>query len=118
MRRAIQIAVTIVAVLFLATPFDCFAGILTAKAADCCAKGKCLPTKGADECCRTSVPSGGQFLVPRPHHQSTHVPDFTTTLDLIVARSALSLSGISPIDRASIPRGSPPGSRQNLPLLI
>ena len=36
-------------VLLLVRPFDCLAGLTTPKAADCCAKGKCLPTRGADE---------------------------------------------------------------------
>src|SRR5439155_622745 len=66
MRRAVHIAVTIVAVLLLVKPFDCFAGAMSAKAAACCAKGKCLPTRAADDCCKSTVPSGRQLLKSRP----------------------------------------------------
>ena len=117
MRRAIHIAVTIVAVLLLVRPYDCFGAIMTRKAADCCAKGKCLPTRDADECCKNTAPSGNQILASRPHSQSVPIPHF----DLVRMVDTLDGQGIVRTPRVlpqSSPPGSPPGSRSNLPLLI
>src|SRR6266566_2782556 len=119
MRRAVHIAVTVVAVLLLVRPFDCFAGAMTAKAAACCAKGKCLPTRAADDCCKSTVPSGRQMLESRPD-QSNLVPDFAAADALgatLLPQPFLCITSDS--NRASSsPPGSPPGSRHNLPLLI
>src|SRR6266699_623244 len=119
MRRAVHIAVAIVAVLLLVRPFDCFAGAMTAKAAACCAKGKCLPTRAADDCCKSTVPSGRQLLESRPH-QSNLVPDFATVDVLgttLLPQPLLSIKSDSHRVSSS-PPGSRPSSRHNLPLLI
>lgn len=117
MRRAIHMAVTIVSVLLLLTPYDCLAAITTPKAADCCAKGKCLPTRDADECCKNTAPSASQLLAAKPDHASVPVPH-SCAVDLHCA-----LPSFVPISRrypvaAFAPPGSPPGLRRNLPLLI
>src|SRR5665213_2341842 len=101
MRRAAYIAVTIVAVLSLIGPFDCFAGTLTAKAAACCVKGECVPARNADECCKSGVATGAQLLASKPHHQSSLVPDFAI-LDVTVTAPQLFLSATSGIHRASL----------------
>src|SRR6185437_2750186 len=57
MRRGIHIAVALALALLLLRPFDCFAAMSTPKAMACCAKGKCLPTTDADECCKGALTS-------------------------------------------------------------
>jgi len=117
MRRAIHIAVTIMAVLLLVKPYDCFGAIMTPKAADCCAKGKCLPTRDADECCKNTAPSGNQILASRQNNQSVPIPHF----DLMRMVDALDGQVLVHTPRVLLefsPPGSPPGSRRNLPLLI
>jgi hypothetical protein len=117
MRRAACIAVTIVAVLLLVTPFDCFAGALTAEAAACCLKGKCVPERNADECCKSGVATGAQLLASKVHRQSSLVPNFAI-LNVTVALPLFFLPATSGINRASLALRSPPGSRRNLSLLI
>lgn len=117
MRRAIQIAVTIVSVLLLLTPYDCLAAINTPKAADCCAKGKCLPTRDADECCKNTVPSGSQLLAAKPDHTSVPVPHFCAVAVHAALPSFLAISRPHTVAAFASP-GSPPGLRRNLPLLI
>ncbi len=57
MGRSIKIVVSLVAVLMLLRPFDCFAGGLrTPEAMKCCLKGKCAPSANADDCCKNNVP--------------------------------------------------------------
>ena len=62
MRRGIHIAVSLLVVILLVRPFDCFAaGIPNGQAADCCLKGKCIPTANSDECCKNTVPDNNQL---------------------------------------------------------
>jgi hypothetical protein len=117
MRRVVHIALTLVLVLLLVRPFDCFAGMLTRKAADCCAKGKCLPKGDADDCCKNSTPDGNQLLASKSHHLSAPIPDFTV-LAVSAMLPELHLFVAGHVYRSSSPPGSPPGIRQNLPLLI
>lgn len=63
MHRPLHIVVSVLAVLLLLKPFDCFAaGTPNREAAKCCLKGKCAPTAKSDACCKTSVPDGHQFV--------------------------------------------------------
>jgi hypothetical protein len=66
MRRGIKIAVSLIAVLLLVRPFDCFAaGVSSQKAAECCIKGKCAPTANSDECCKSSVPDRNSLVLSK-----------------------------------------------------
>src|SRR5438067_1770686 len=119
MHRAVHIAITLMMVLLLVRPFDCLAGLTTPKAADCCAKGKCLPTRGADECCKATPPSGIQFVVAKPSHASS-IPAlrlFGTVAGLAVRCHFVSSARASFHRPVSSP-GSPPDFNRNLPLLI
>jgi hypothetical protein len=71
MQRGLQISIALVAVVLLARPFDCFAaGAPGQKVADCCLKGKCVPTANSDECCKNTVPSPGQLVTAKTDHSS------------------------------------------------
>lgn len=66
MRHGIHIAVTLMAVILVIRPFDCFAARTPSRqAADCCLKGKCVPTANSDECCKNTVPDGGQCVITK-----------------------------------------------------
>ena len=116
MRRGVHIAISFVMVLLLLKPFDCFSsGPITLKAAACCKKGKCVPSRNSDECCKGTLPGGKQLLASKaPHHS-------VLTLDLITASApapiAPVLARVGFVD-AEAPPGSPPVSSLNLPLLI
>ena len=104
--------------LLLAGPLDCLATTrVTPQAADCCAKGKCLPGKNSDECCQKTIPDGKHFL--KTDHPA---PDHTFTAFYSEAVSELSAIDLwfasLPIASGHSPPGSPPESRLNLPLLI
>ena len=115
MRRGFHIAIALLALVALARPFDCFGATFSKKAAECCHRGKCLPTKDADECCKATVPSGNQLTAPKS-------PDHSTELPAILASEApvvlVAPTYATVLDEAHAPPGSPPGSRFNLPLLI
>ena len=65
MRRGVHIAISLMAIILLVRPFDCFATGASQKAADCCLKGKCAPTAKSDECCKNTVPDGNQLVTPK-----------------------------------------------------
>jgi len=116
MGRGIHISVSVIAVLLLLKAFDCFSGgPFTQKAADCCKKGKCVPSSNADDCCKGTLPGGKQlvaFKVP---------PHSTPTLNVIITNA---FGPIAPavttttLTDVGAPPGSPPSSPVNLPLLI
>lgn len=115
MRRSIQIALTVVTILLLVKPFDCFdSGQFTAKAAACCKKGKCNPSTG-DDCCKGTLPGGKQLAFSKA---SNHIP---VTLELIAKVAPITIApvlvSIVPIEKSE-PPGSPPGSTVSLPLLV
>ena len=71
MRRAINIAVTVVVGLVLLIPLDCFAAnSQRPEAMECCLKGKCEPQAKSADCCKTGVPDRDQ-LGPNPTDHST-----------------------------------------------
>src|SRR5436309_9621549 len=73
MRRGVHIAVSVLAVVLLLKPFDCFSGgKFTKEAADCCKRGKCRPST-KDDCCKGTLP-GGKDLVTAAKAQQNHVP--------------------------------------------
>jgi len=116
MRRWIHISVSVIAVLLLLKPFDCFGGgQFTQKAADCCKKGKCVPSSNADDCCKGTLPGGKQLVASKAPHHSTPTLVLLTTAGVgpiapVFARTAST--------DVHAPPGSPPGYRVNLPLLI
>ena|SRR5579872_5309105 len=111
--------VAVIGAYLLVAPFDCLATTgLTREAADCCAKGKCLPTTNSDSCCERTVPNGRDFVTASskaPVHCLTPVgliadqQPYSPFIPGLVSRH-FELSGAPP--------GSPPASRLNLPLLI
>jgi hypothetical protein len=116
-RRGIYIPVSIIAVLLLLKPFDCFSsGQFTQKAADCCKKGKCVPSPSADDCCKGTLPGGKQLVVSTGPHRSAPTPDLITS-DVTISKIAPP-SAMLGFSRVEAPRGSPPSSRLNLPLLV
>ena len=119
MRRGIHVVIALAVILVLVRPFDCFAGFRTRKAADCCAKGKCLPTRDADDCCRAALPADTQVIAAKVS-QFTSVPNVAVAaviLPVVVAPSPI--QSLTSSKRLSVkPPGSPPGSNRNLPLLI
>ena len=115
MRRSLQILVSLLAVLLLALPSDCFASRpADQKAADCCRKGKCNPSN-SDDCCKATVPGGHQLVASKAIHHPlptlAFVPVYLPTItppQLVVARFV----------EIHQPPGFPPNLRLNLPLLI
>jgi hypothetical protein len=119
MRRGIQILITLVVIIVLVRPFDCFAALTSRKAADCCAKGKCLPTRDADDCCKATLPADTQVIAAKVSH-FTSLPSLelsAVVVPTLVAPQIIQTFGST--ERLSVkPPGSPPGSSRNLPLLI
>jgi len=116
MRRGVHITVSLIAILLLLKPFDCFSsGPFTQKAADCCQKGKCNRAANSDDCCKGTVPGGKQLVASKAAHQTTPAPDLITTSAPWSIEPALAAVAFTE-DQA--PPGSPPVSRLNLPLLI
>src|SRR5437899_12867815 len=105
MRRGIQFAISLLAVLLLLRPFDCFAaGALSQKAADCCVKGKCAPTADSDECCKSAAPDAGQLATSKaPDHSSPLIvftPAHNPTLISPFSFECLTAPGRHPPPRA------------------
>jgi hypothetical protein len=120
MRFALRsFVVALIGAYLLVAPFDCFATTgVTREAADCCAKGNCVPTKNSDSCCKRTVPNGRDF-VSASNRMLVHS---LAPVDLIADEQSFSLfsrGSASPhFESSGAPPGSPPGSRLNLPLLI
>jgi hypothetical protein len=116
MRRGVHIAFALLVVLGLLRPFDCLGGALTRKAAACCAKGKCLPSSNADECCKATVPGGNQLSAPKTHFHFTGLHALAAaSVPVVIERPSIAAASFDPVHTHT---GSPPGSRLNLPLLI
>jgi hypothetical protein len=115
MRRGVHIAVSLMAVLLLLKPFDCFSsGKFTKEAADCCKRGKCRPST-KDDCCKGTLPGGKVLATASKAH-----PDQLPIALLVRGDTAITVPlflGVAP-QQAQAPTGSPPNSRLNLPLLI
>src|SRR5579863_8155547 len=65
MRRGVQIVVSLLAIVLLARPFDCFANVRTREAMDCCLRGKCVPSANADDCCKNTIPAANHLLASK-----------------------------------------------------
>ena len=65
MKPSFHAVVSLLAILLLARPIDCFAsGWSNREAMECCLKGKCAPTAKAD-CCKNTVPDGNQLVTSK-----------------------------------------------------
>lgn len=115
MRRGVHIAISLLAVLLIIKPFDCFSATkFTKESADCCKRGKCRPSTG-DDCCKGSLPDGLNLVTASKAHQHQ------TPVALPVIGTALIAEPVfmrATLYETYAPPGSPPGSRVNLPLLI
>lgn len=113
-----NLVVAVMGTLLLVAPFGCFAAGFTRAAADCCAKGKCVPNADADNCCKLTGPNDGDSVAA----SSEGLVHLLAPVDLVAAYSCLlyvadSLRS-SRLELAWSPHGSPPAFRLNLPLLI
>ena len=109
-------AISLIAVLLLVRPFDCFAtGASSQKAAECCLKGKCVPTAKSDDCCKNSVPDGDQLVTSKAADHSYPLVSFTAAHILILI-SPWTFDGLVDTVRHPPPRIGL--SVPSLPLLI
>ncbi|MGI8742723.1 MAG: hypothetical protein ACR2NN_09160 [Bryobacteraceae bacterium] len=114
-----SLVVVLMGISLLLTPFDCFGTTgLTRQAADCCAKGKCLPNKDSDDCCKRTAPDGRDFVTA----SSKVLVHVLTPVYVVAAEQCFSpvlSSALSPhFELAYSPPSSPLGSRFSLPLVI
>jgi hypothetical protein len=116
MRRALHIAVSLMVLVLLLGPFDCFAaGAASSQVADCCLKAHCAPTANSDACCKNSVPDRNQFV---PSKAAEH----STSLIAIAVVDIPTLAPCSTLGAFADPAIHPPPRVQStdssLPLLI
>ena len=115
MRRGVDIAIAILAVVGLIRPLDCLAATFTKQAAACCARGKCLPSANADDCCKGSVPAGKQLTTPKSPEQTVQLP---AIVPVAVPIPYIALSNSVPSTELPTSADLLRGGRINLPLLI
>jgi hypothetical protein len=115
MVRRTKIVLSLLAVVLLVRPFDCFASARTPQAMECCLKGKCAPTAKADDCCKNTVPGATHFVGSKGGGQSAPVLDVAPSF----------IPGAPPVSSAEVCvnlfRHPPPSGSLNarsLPLLI
>jgi hypothetical protein len=115
MRRSLQVLVSLLTILLLAHPFDCFATARIPEAMNCCLKGQCAPTAKADSCCKNIVPGTNHFIASKA---GAHLEPLSASSRLAVSVPRPATSVPSWLDPARHP---PPPFRLaalNLPLLI
>ena len=109
MKRGLQIVVSLLAIVVLTRPFDCFANARTPEAMRCCMKGRCAPSAKADDCCKNTVPDTNHFLGAKAAGHRTHLVALAPTL------------GSVPLPALSVPvwedSGRHPPPPLNLPAL-
>ena len=116
MRRGIHIVMSLIAVILLVRPFDCFAvGAPIQKVADCCLKGKCTPTAKSDECCKSTVPDASQLLTSKAANHSLPLVAFTAARIAILI-SPWMFDGL--VDTVTHPPPRDGVNADSLPLLI
>ena len=72
MRRGLHIAISLMVVVLMLRPFDCFAaGAQIRQVADCCLRGNCVPTANSDECCKNTVPENSQLAPSKAAERSS-----------------------------------------------
>jgi hypothetical protein len=116
MRRGFHIAISLMAVVVLLRPFDCFAaGAPSRQAADCCLKGKCAPTADSDGCCKHNAPDSSQLVTSKAADHSS--PLIALAADHIPALAfPLTFQALS--DRVQHPPPRMELTAPSLPLLI
>ena|SRR6185437_1903997 len=115
MRRGIHITISLMAVILLIRPFDCFAvGTSSREAADCCLKGKCVPTANSDQCCKNLLPDNDQIAPSKvAGHSSPLIAMTAVHIPTLVSPTLLAVGGPMSHPPPDIPLASP-----SLPLLI
>jgi hypothetical protein len=107
--------VSLLAVVLLVRPFDCFATATPShQEMECCLKAKCGPMAKAATCCKSTTPDD-QLAISKAADHHAPLPGITT-----VAGSAAVPPLLVQPDTDSL-RHPPPGSSRaalNLPLLI
>ena len=116
MRRGVHIAISLMAVILLIRPFDCFAASTPSRqAADCCLKGRCVPTANSDECCKNTVPDNNQLAPSKAAEHSSPLIALTVVhIPLLISPTFLAIA-------SDLVRHPPPGfslTSPGLPLLI
>ena len=116
MWRGIHIAISLMAVVLLLRPLDCFAaGTPSRQANDCCLKGKCVPTATSDECCKNTVPDNNQLAPSKAGEHSS--PLIALTVVHIPVRVSPTFLAVAS-DLVRHPPPSIPLTSPSLPLLI
>ena len=115
MRRGFHIAISLMAVVLLVRPFDCFAATAPSRqAADCCLKGKCVPTANSDECCKNPLPDNDQIAPSKvAGHSSPLIALTAVHIPTLVSPTFLAIGDSVTHPPPGIPLTSP-----SLPLLI
>jgi len=115
MRRGIHITISLMAVILLIRPFDCLAvGTPSREAADCCLKGKCVPTANSDECCKNPLPDNDQIAPSKVvGHSSPLIALTAVHIPSLVSPTFLAVGDPESHPPPGIPLTSP-----SLPLLI
>lgn len=115
MGRSIQFVVSLLAIVLLVRPYDCFASVRTREAMDCCLKGKCVPSAHADDCCKNTIPAANHLLA------SKAAGHWTPMLALGVPSVSVPLPTVAIQISIDLLRRAPPPlnlSAVNRPLLI
>ena len=114
MRHGLQIVLSMLAIVLLVRPFDCFANARTAEAMKCCLRGQCAPSAKGDDCCKNTVPGANHFVGSRA------LGHWTPLLALAPAAVSVPLLPMSVPGCVDSVRHPPPLSLTglNLPLLI
>jgi hypothetical protein len=116
MRPGFHIAISLMVVVLLLRPFDCFAASTrSSQAGDCCLKGKCMPTAKSDECCKNTVPDNNQLAPSKAAEHSFPLIALTVVrVPILVFPTFLAVG-------SDLVRHPPPGIplvSPSLPLLI
>lgn len=120
MSHSVHIAAALIAGLLVLRPVDCFSATgITREAVNCCKKGKCVPTKDSDDCCRGTVPDGQQFVGAGSKSDGPSLP---VVVGMVAPdpRTSFPTQHFTAdlLSNIHSPPGSSPTSRVNLPLLI
>jgi len=116
MKRGLHIVVSLLVVVLLIRPLDCFANAkLSREAMDCCLKGQCAPTAKSDDCCRNSAPGGRQAVLSKAAPHSAPLVVVAATLIFVgTPETATDIAIVS----LKHPPPQPGLSTRHLPLLI
>ena len=117
MKQSLHIVVSLVAVVLLVRPLDCFAAAAsnrdTHKTMECCVKGQCTPSAKADDCCKNTVPDGNQLVTAKAANHDLQAVVITASVSVTVPQS---------LAHPALPLRHPPPnaplSANTLPLLI